>query len=83
LQIWHCGRAVIPKLIGGLEPLAPSPIKIRLKHKRTGEAYTIPHQMTKEEIKSVIKEFRKGAENAKKAGFDGIELHGANGFLVD
>ena len=42
-----------------------------------------PHSMTKEEIKEVIQEFRKGAENAKKAGFDAIMLHGANGYLVD
>jgi len=39
--------------------------------------------MTLEEIKAVVKEFRTGAENSKKAGFDGVELHGAHGYLVD
>jgi len=43
----------------------------------------VPHELTEEEIKEVIEEFRRGAVLAKQAGFDGLELHGANGYLVD
>lgn len=53
------------------------------QHSYLKEDYPVPHEMTVDEIKSVLKEFRTGAENAKKAGFDGIELNAANGFLVD
>ena len=45
--------------------------------------YEIPKEMSIDEIKQVVKEFKLGAENAKKAGFDGIELHCANGYLLD
>lgn len=53
------------------------------QHSYLKEDYPVPHEMTVDEIKSVLKEFRTGAENAKKAGFDGIELNAANGFLVN
>lgn len=81
IQIWHAGRSAHPDLIG--EPnIGPSPIAIKgdlipeYPHK-------VPREMTKEDIKIVLEQFKKGALNAKKAGFDGIELHGANGYLVD
>lgn len=47
------------------------------------DCYETPHEMTLNEIKEVISQFKEGAWRAKKAGFDGIELHGANGYLVD
>lgn len=76
LQIWHCGRAATSELIGGLKPLAPSSVKNRYK----GDE---PEALTVEGIKEVVELFRKGAERALNAGFDGLELHGANGYLVD
>lgn len=84
-QIWHVGRITHPDLTGGLQPIAPSPIQPNVV------AYThhgkvdvpVPHALTKEEIKRVIHEYRQGAANAIKAGFDGVEIHGANGYLID
>ncbi|EAR89566.2 FAD/FMN-binding family oxidoreductase (macronuclear) [Tetrahymena thermophila SB210] len=83
LQIWHSGRAVLKEFIGGSDPLAPSAIAIRTPHAYTKGPHPVPKEMTKEDIKTVIEEFRQGAVNAKEAGFDGIQLHGANGYLVD
>lgn len=81
VQIWHAGRAAVPALVGG-DNLAPSPIAI--KGNLFGDvAFQVPKEMTKEDIKMVVDQFRQGALNAKKAGFDGVELHGANGYLVD
>lgn len=61
----------------------PSEVQVRDFDKINNANFMKPHTMTKDEIKEVIKEFRIGAENAKKAGFDAIMLHGANGYLVD
>lgn len=83
LQIWHGGRASHSKINGGLQTWGPSAIAIKGKNRRVNEDQEVPHEMTVEEIKQVVKEFRQGAENAKKAGFDGLELHGANGYLID
>lgn len=83
LQIWHCGRAALTDFLGGQSPLAPSAIAIRTPHAYTKGPHPVPKEMTKEDIKKVIEEFRQGAKNAKEAGFDGLELHGANGYLVD
>ena len=66
-----------------MECWGPSEVQVRDFDKINNSYFMKPHAMTKEEIKEVIKEFRKGAENAKKAGFDAIMLHGANGYLVD
>jgi len=74
---------VIPQLIEGLEPWAPSPVKNRNQKYKDDYDHVVPHEMTVEEIQTVLEQFKKGAENAKKAGFDGIELHSANGYLSD
>jgi N-ethylmaleimide reductase len=76
LQIWHSGRATTSDMIGGLKPIAPSAVKNRFK----GDE---PEALTTDGIKEIVDLFRKGAERALKAGFDGVELHGANGYLVD
>jgi 2,4-dienoyl-CoA reductase-like NADH-dependent reductase (Old Yellow Enzyme family) len=77
IQIWHSGRASV-----GLK--APSPLPIRRFDKKGQEVTSnIPIELTKDQIKEIVNDFRKGAINAKEAGFDGIELHGANGYLVD
>ncbi|KRW99858.1 hypothetical protein PPERSA_10977 [Pseudocohnilembus persalinus] len=83
LQIWHCGRATASEFIGGAVPLAPSPIAIGQDHQMTKKPHPVPKEMTQQDINEVIEQFRKGAENAKKAGFDGVQLHGANGYLVN
>jgi N-ethylmaleimide reductase len=84
LQIWHGGRAS-RKVVIGTDPVAPSSIPIR-NPKKSGEGYTnsdIPVELSEEGILEILKQFRRGAENALKAGFDGLELHGANGYLID
>lgn len=86
LQLWHGGRACHPLLNDGAQPVAPSELKIEGDEVRTPEGkkpYVMPHALTDEEIPTVIEGFRKAAENAKAAGFDGVEVHGANGYLLD
>ncbi|KRW99859.1 hypothetical protein PPERSA_10978 [Pseudocohnilembus persalinus] len=74
LQIWHCGRATASEFIGGAVPLAPSPIAIGQDHQMTKKPHPVPKEMTQQDINEVIEQFRKGAENAKKAGFDGVQI---------
>ena len=83
LQIWHGGRAANPEQTGE-KSLAPSALPIRGfdKDGNTTTSHT-PTEMTLDDIKQVKEEFRQGAIRAKEAGFDGLELHGANGYLVD
>jgi len=86
LQLWHGGRACHPLLNGGAQPVAPSPLKIEGDEVRTPEGkkpYVMPHELTNEEIPNIIEGFRNAAKNAMSAGFDGVEVHGANGYLLD
>jgi N-ethylmaleimide reductase len=84
-QLWHVGRVSHPDFHGGELPVAPSAIAPE------GEAFTMngkvkiptPRALETHEIAGIVDEFRRAAENAKKAGFDGVELHGANGYLLD
>jgi N-ethylmaleimide reductase len=84
-QIWHVGRVSHPELTGGAQPIAPSSVQPKII------AYTPkgkvdvpePRALSVDEIKQVVAEYRLGAANAIRAGFDGIEIHGANGYLVD
>ncbi len=83
IQIWHGGRAAQPSQTGKPN-LAPSAIAITDSTGfGTRAPHAVPKEMTKEDIRMVLEEFRQGALNAKEAGFDGIELHGANGYLID
>ena len=85
LQLWHVGRISHPDFHGGELPVAPSAIAAQ------GEVYTqqgmkkmvTPRALKTEEINGIVQQFRQGAENAKAAGFDGVEIHGANGYLLD
>jgi N-ethylmaleimide reductase len=85
LQLWHVGRASHPDFQGGSLPVAPSAIA------PDGEVYTAqgpktmvtPRALELSELPGIVAQFRKGAENAKAAGFDGVEIHGANGYLLD
>ncbi|MDP4626211.1 MAG: alkene reductase [Akkermansiaceae bacterium] len=86
LQIWHGGRACHPLLNGGAQPVAPSELKIENDEVHTPEGkkpYTMPRALEDDEIPAIIAGFKKAAENAKAAGFDGVEVHGANGYLLD
>ena len=85
MQIWHAGRAAHPLLNGGKEAVAPSAIAIEDEtHTPEGKKpYTVPRELSIAEIKAIVADFRQGAINAKEAGFDGVEIHGANGYLID
>lgn len=86
LQIWHGGRACHPLLNDGAEPVAPSPLKIRNDEVRTPagkQPYVLPRELRDDELPGIVEGFRKAAENAVAAGFDGVEVHAANGYLLD
>jgi N-ethylmaleimide reductase len=84
-QLWHVGRVSHPDFHNGELPVAPSALPVE------GEAFTqngkvkipTPRALETRELRGIVDQFRKGAENAKAAGFDGVELHGANGYLLD
>lgn len=85
LQLWHVGRISHPLFLDGATPVAPSAVKPagHVSLVRPITEYVTPRALELNEIKETIEAYRKGAENAKKAGFDGVELHGANGYLID
>ena len=85
LQLWHVGRISAPLFLDGDLPVAPSAIKPagHVSLVRPMQEYVTPRALDLEEIPGVVAAYRKGAENAKKAGFDGVEVHGANGYLLD
>ena len=82
-QLWHVGRLSHPSLQEGKLPLAPSALNPFDKaFTREGFADTVvPREMSVEDIRRTIKDFKAAASNAVKAGFDGIEIHAANGYL--
>jgi len=85
LQLWHVGRISHPDLTGGELPVAPSAIAA------DAEAFTaagprktpVPRALGTHEVRSIVEQFERAARYAKRAGFDGVELHGANGYLLD
>jgi 2,4-dienoyl-CoA reductase-like NADH-dependent reductase (Old Yellow Enzyme family) len=85
LQLWHVGRISDPIYLDGKLPVAPSALapKGHISMVRPQRGFGTPRALALEEIPDVIAAFRKGAENAKAAGFDGVEIHGANGYLLD
>jgi 2,4-dienoyl-CoA reductase-like NADH-dependent reductase (Old Yellow Enzyme family) len=85
LQLWHVGRISDPVFLDGALPVAPSAIaaKGQVSLVRPTRDYTVPRALETAEIPGVVAAYRKGAENAKLAGFDGVEVHGANGYLLD
>jgi 2,4-dienoyl-CoA reductase-like NADH-dependent reductase (Old Yellow Enzyme family) len=84
-QIWHVGRISDPRFLDGLLPVAPSAIRPagHVSLVRPITEYGTPRALNQSEIPGIVEGFRKGAENAKIAGFDGVEIHGANGYLID
>lgn len=85
LQLWHVGRISHPTFLNGELPVAPSAItpKGRVSLLRPDTPYVQPRALDRGEIPGVIEAVRKGAQNAQRAGFDGVELHAANGYLFD
>ena len=86
LQLWHGGRACHPYFNKGAQPVAPSALPITGDEIHTPEGkkpYVLPRELRDDEIPGIIEGFRKAATNAKAAGFDGVEVHGANGYLLD
>ncbi len=84
-QLWHVGRLSHPDFLDGLLPVAPSAIacagEIRVP---SGHApYPTPHALSIDEIQMLIADYAQAARNAQDAGFDGVEIHGANGYLPD
>ena len=84
-QIWHVGRVSDPTFLNGKQPVGPSPVPPpgTVTLIRPKKEFEVPRELPIEEIKVVIEEFHQGARNAKEAGFDGVEIHGANGYLLD
>ena len=85
LQLWHVGRISDPSFLNGEAPVAPSAIaaKGNVSLLRPARPYPVPRALAASEIPGIVAAYRKGAENAKLAGFDGVEIHGANGYLID
>ncbi len=85
LQLWHVGRISDPLFLNGALPVAPSAIAAagHVSLVRPLKPFVTPRALGLEEIPGIIQAYRTGAENAKKAGFDGVEIHGANGYLLD
>ena len=86
LQLWHCGRASHSDFHKGELPVSASAVKLNGDgiHTPLGKKeYELPRALTVDEIKTIVKDYRRAAENAKKAGFTGVEVHGANGYLIN
>ncbi len=86
MQLWHCGRASHSDFHHGQPAVAPSAIKINgdYIHTPTGkQPYEVPRALERDEISGIVSDYRKAAERAQRAGFDGIEIHSANGYLLD
>jgi N-ethylmaleimide reductase len=85
IQLWHCGRISHAFFQNGQAPVAPSAISVNADvfTNQGFEKATPPRALELHEIKAIVQDFKQAAENAKAAGFDGVELHGANGYLID
>lgn len=86
LQLWHVGRISHPDFLHGQLPVAPSAIAPRGVSTYTPEGIKevpTPRALATDEIPGIVEEFRLGARSALAAGFDGVEIHGANGYLID
>ncbi len=85
IQLWHVGRISHPDLLGGDLPVAPSALPVEgYIHTPGGKKQIpVPRALETSEIPDIVRQFSRAAENAKAAGFDGVEIHGANGYLLD
>ncbi|WP_289392626.1 alkene reductase [Acinetobacter baumannii] len=85
VQLWHVGRISHPELLDGDIPVAPSAIQPagEVSLLRPKRPYVTPRALSIEEIQEIVAQYKHSAELAKAAGFDGVELHAANGYLID
>jgi N-ethylmaleimide reductase len=86
LQLWHCGRASHSDFHDGALPVSASAVKINGDQIRTPlgkKDYETPRALTVDEIKATVNDYRTAAANAKEAGFSGVEVHSANGYLIN
>lgn len=84
-QLWHVGRVSHPMFLNGDTPVAPSAVKPsgHINHVRPLKEFETPRALATSEVVELVQKYKQAAINAKKAGFDGVELHAANGYLVD
>jgi 2,4-dienoyl-CoA reductase-like NADH-dependent reductase (Old Yellow Enzyme family) len=84
LQLWHVGRISDPCYLDGALPVAPSALRPEgyVSLVRPKRPFVTPRALELEEIPTIVEDYRQAAENAKAAGFDGVEIHGANGYLL-
>ncbi len=85
LQLWHMGRISHPTFLGGELPVAPSPLAAEGEaHTPSGkQSYVVPRELPVEGIAEIVKDYAAATQRARDAGFDGVEIHGANGYLID
>jgi N-ethylmaleimide reductase len=85
MQIWHAGRAAHPDINNGVESVSASAIAINgeIQTMAGKVPHSVPRALTTEEIAILVQAYAQGAKNAIAAGFDGVEIHGANGYLID
>lgn len=85
LQLWHVGRISDPFYLDGKSPVAPSEIMPSgyVSLMRPQKSFVKPRALETHEIKDIVLDYKKGAENAQLAGFDAVEIHAANGYLID
>jgi len=85
LQLWHVGRISEPLVLDGATPISSSAIACSgyISQIRPKRPFPVPRALETDEIAGVVEGFRHAAENAQAAGFDGVEIHGANGYLLD
>lgn len=85
LQLWHVGRISHSQYLSGALPVAPSAIKAsgHVSLLRPQQEYEVPRALRMDELPGIVEAYRQGASNAMRAGFDGVEVHGANGYLLD
>ena len=83
LQLWHMGRVSHPDFLNGELPVAPSAIAAAGESGSIHKPYVTPRAMTLADIQSTIKDYATAARRAMDAGFDGVQIHGANGYLID
>src|SRR5271169_1577038 len=85
LQLWHVGRISHPDFHGGELPVAPSAVAAEgtVFTPKGPQKMVTPRALEESELPGIVEQFKRGAENAREAGFDGVEIHGANGYLLD
>ncbi|OYD08250.1 alkene reductase [Paludifilum halophilum] len=82
-QIWHVGRASHHELTGGWPPQSASPLRAEGRVPRFRKPFDTPEEMSIDDIREVVGQYAQAAKNALEAGFDGVEIHGAHGYLID